>query len=93
MFGLIVSLAQQPNHLVFVPEEHEQGQPEKELETAQLEGRAEDDRWYLRKDGSRFNGNSVLTALTDQGTTDGFAKILRDLARQRQAEEERDRLV
>ena len=83
----------QPSSFIYTPEDREQGVPEQELERAQYAGRASDDRWHLRKDGSRFYGNGVLTALhSEQGTPDGFTKILRDLTRQQQAEEERERL-
>src|SRR3712207_5617879 len=40
--------------IIFTPEDRERGEPEGEMETALREGRAEDKRWHLRKDGSRF---------------------------------------
>ena len=84
----------QPFGFIFLPEEREQGLPQKELETARYEGRVSEDRWYLRKDGSRFFASGVLTVLhDDQGTPDGYTKILRDLTRQHQAEEENARLL
>jgi PAS domain S-box-containing protein len=84
----------QPSSFIFLPEDRKRGVPERELETAQYVGRAADDRWHLRKDSSRLYVNGVVTALhTEQGTPDGFSKIVRDLTRQRQAEEERERLV
>jgi PAS domain S-box-containing protein len=40
--------------LLFTPEDREDGRPERELRLAEEEGRAEDERWHLRKDGTRF---------------------------------------
>lgn len=79
---------------IFVPEDRDLGLPRQELEGARYGGRTTDDRWHLREDGSRFFAGGVLTALhDDQGTPDGYTKILRDLTRQREAEEERARLL
>ncbi|PSR55932.1 hypothetical protein AHMF7605_21715 [Adhaeribacter arboris] len=74
--------------IVFVPEDRDQMAPEKESETAHQEGRAENERWHLRKDGSRFWGSGITQPLRDeQGKTIGFVKIMRDLTEQRQMEE------
>ncbi len=60
------------------------GKPEWELEVAAKEGRLEDEGWRLRKDGSRFWSNVVITALRDRtGTLIGFAKVTRDLTERR----------
>lgn len=84
----------QPGAIIFTPEDRERGEHEREFETARREGRANDERWHLRKDGGRFWANGVLSALHDaRGNPDGFSKILRDLTRQRQAQEERERLL
>jgi len=78
----------QPNSFIFTPEDRAQGVPERELETARREGKAMDERWHLRKDGSRFWASGVMTALYDEeGKLDGFAKILRDLTKERQTQE------
>jgi PAS domain S-box-containing protein len=53
----------QPGSFIFTPEDREQGAPEQEIETAQLKGRTNDERWHLRKDGSRFFARGVLTDL------------------------------
>ncbi len=64
------------------------------LEEARYGGRMTVDRWHLCKDGSRFFASGVLTALyDDQGTPDGYTKIVRDLTRQREAEEQKVRLL
>jgi PAS domain S-box-containing protein len=84
----------QPGSFIFTPEDREQGAPEQEWQTVQIEGKAHDERWHVRKDGSRFYASGILTKLyDDKGNPDGFAKILRDLARQQQAEEEQERLL
>jgi PAS domain S-box-containing protein len=75
---------------VFYPEEAlAQHWPEYELKTAESEGRFEDEGWRLRKDGSRFWANVVITALRDaSGQLIGFSKITRDLTERRRQEEE-----
>ncbi len=75
-------------HVFFTPEDRERGAPEEELATAVRDGKAEDDRWHLRKDGSRFWGSGVVRALHNEaGQVEGFVKVLRDLTEQRQAQE------
>jgi len=62
--------------------------PQRELETALTEGRVEDEGWRLRKDGTRFWANAVITALHDEkGTLKGFLKITRDLTDRKHVEE------
>jgi PAS domain S-box-containing protein len=54
--------------------------PARELQMASVEGRFEDEGWRVRKDGSRFWANVVITALRDEdGKLIGFSKITRDL--------------
>jgi PAS domain S-box-containing protein len=66
----------------------ESGWPQYELEMAAKDGRFEDENWRLRKDGSRFWANVVITALRDNdGTLTGFAKVTRDLSARRATEE------
>jgi PAS domain S-box-containing protein len=74
---------------IFYPRELvEQGFPEFELRTAANTGRFEDEGWRIRKDGSRFWANVVITALRDKhGTLLGFGKVTRDLTERREAEE------
>ena len=62
---------------------------DQELETAEREGRYEAEAWHVRKDGSLFWANTVLTALRDPqtGSLVGFARVTRDLTENRAAEE------
>src|SRR5438045_205500 len=63
--------------------------PWRELETAEREGRVEDEDWRIRKDGTRFWADTVMSALRDDnGALFGFAKLTRDLTDRRAAEEE-----
>lgn len=72
----------------YPPDEIAAGKPEWELEVAARDGRFEDEGWRLRKDGTRFWANVVITALrAPDGTLLGFAKITRDLTERRLAED------
>ena len=74
--------------IFYPPEDVAAGKCELELEVAAREGRFEDEGWRIRKDGSRFWANVVITALRDpEGVLIGFAKVTRDLTERRQAEE------
>jgi len=65
------------------------GHPQRLLQRAVDEGRVEDFGWRVRKDGTRFFADVVITALRDEaGNLTGFAKVTRDLTEKR-AEEER----
>ena len=73
---------------IFYPRESvETGWPDRELEIAASEGRVEDEGWRLRKDGSRFWSNVIITALRDrQGKLVGFTKVTRDMTDRRRIE-------
>jgi PAS domain S-box-containing protein len=74
--------------VLFTPEDIERAAPELELETAEREGRAEDERWHVRRDGSRFWASGVTTPIRDNaGHLRGFVKIARDNTRRRLHEE------
>jgi PAS domain S-box-containing protein len=74
----------------YPPEERAAGTPELLLRRAEREGRAGHEGWRLRKDGSRFWADTVITALRGpRGELQGFAKVTRDMtARQRERENE-----
>jgi PAS domain S-box-containing protein len=66
------------------------GKCELELDVATRTGRFEDEGWRVRKDGSRFWANVVISAIRDgNGTLVGFSKVTRDLTERRRNEEER----
>ncbi|MEJ7599570.1 MAG: PAS domain S-box protein [Kofleriaceae bacterium] len=66
------------------------GKCEHELEVASREGRFEDEGWRLRKDGTRFWANVVISAIHDEeGHLVGFSKVTRDLTDRRRSEDER----
>jgi PAS domain S-box-containing protein len=78
----------------YTPEDRAAGKPDSVLETVRREGRFEEESWRIRKDGSRFWANVVITALRDQtGRITGFAKVTRDLTEKRTAEENELSLV
>jgi PAS domain S-box-containing protein len=74
----------------FYPSEDVQsGKPQIELGVATAEGRFEDEGWRVRKDGSRFWANVVITALRDYtGQLRGFGKVTRDITERKHAEEQ-----
>jgi len=72
----------------YPPETLQAGLPARELEVAEATGTFEDEGWRVRKDGSLFWANVVVTALRDAaGTLVGFAKVTRDLTHRRDHEE------
>src|SRR5262249_3020289 len=78
----------------YPPEAIESGWPQHELEVAKVEGRFEDEGWRVRKDGSRFWANVVITTLRDEaGNHRGFSKVTRDMTERKRAEENARRLV
>jgi PAS domain S-box-containing protein len=73
----------------FTPEDVQKGAFEQELRKAAETGRASDDRWHVRKNGSYFFANGVTTSLRDeQGALLGFVKIMRDRTDRKRLDEE-----
>ena len=78
----------------YTPKDREAGRPAWLLGQAAELGRVEDEGWRVRKDGTRFWADVILTALRDpSGQLQGFAKITRDLTERRQAQEQEQRLL
>ena len=74
--------------ILFTPEDNERGQAEREMQIALTQGQAENERWHLRKDGSRFWASGLMMPLLDEGeNVQGFVKIMQDKTAQRQANE------
>jgi len=73
----------------YPPDDIASGKPAHELIVAAQEERFEDEGWRLRKDGTRFWANVVITALRNEnGDLVGFAKVTRDLTERRSAHEQ-----
>lgn len=75
--------------LFFTPEDLQRGVPRQEREAALGSSGGSDDRWHVRKDGSRFWSGGMMTPLWDDGRLRGFAKTMRDRTGWKQAEDER----
>lgn len=77
--------------LFYPPEEVANGKPEQDLIVAARDGRAEDEGWRRRKDGSRFMASVIINAVKDSaGQLHGFVKVTRDITERKQIE---DKLV
>jgi PAS domain S-box-containing protein len=78
----------QHGRIIFTPEDSAARKPELEMHLALTEGKAENERWHLRKDGSRFWGSGLVMPLRDAaGDVQGFLKIMQDKTDRRQVEE------
>src|SRR5829696_3429149 len=74
--------------VLFTPEDRESGAPEREQRKARTEGRAEDERWHMRKDGSRFWASGfVRPVLDEEDNLSGCSMVARDLTERKRAEE------
>lgn len=71
--------------IVFLPEDRQAGAPADERDRALKQGRAENERWHVRKDGSRFYCSGTLTPLGEDQLR-GYVKICRDLTQRKQQE-------
>lgn len=83
-----------PIDRLYLPEDYASGAPQDELSRARDTGSALEERWYVRKDGSRFwaSGHTVVLR-TAEGLIRGYAKIMRDLTERKMTEEELEHRV
>lgn len=82
----------QSGDIIFTAEDRAAKAPDTEMQTALDSGRASDERWHLRKDGSRFFGSGVMTVMHDAaGEAIGFVKIFRDQTEALRAKEALER--
>lgn len=78
----------------YTEEDRQSGRPARLLEQVRREGRIEDEGWRVRKDGTRFWANVIITKLLDEhGNIAGFAKVTRDLTNRRDAQEMERKLI
>jgi PAS domain S-box-containing protein len=78
--------------LFYTPEDREAGVPQRLLSEAAEHGRVEVEAWRVRKDGTRFWADVIITALRDdQDRLTGYAKVTRDLTERKEAEDARAR--
>src|SRR4051812_8475615 len=79
--------------MFFTAEDRQRGLPEMELRTAEATGRSEGEGWRVRKDGSRFWGDEIMSPIRgSSGELQGFAKVVRDLTDRQRAALEREQL-
>jgi PAS domain S-box-containing protein len=72
----------------YTPEDIHSGKPSELLRLAETEGKARAEAWRVRKDGSRFFADVLITALRDKaGNLKGFVKLTRDITERRNAEQ------
>jgi PAS domain S-box-containing protein len=72
----------------YEPRDVELGKPERALKEAAVTGRFEEEGWRVRKDGSRFWANVIMTAVKDEaGKLQGFVKVTQDMTERKRAEE------
>ncbi len=72
--------------IIFTPEEIKDGIPAKEMQKALKKGSAEDERWHVRKDGSRFYASGIMQPIKD-GKVKGFVKVARDMTERLKSEQ------
>jgi two-component system CheB/CheR fusion protein len=77
----------QPADIIFTSQDQQLKAPDKEMKTALKKGRALDERWHKRKDGSSIFMSGVLTPMFNEGKLTGFVKVARDITAQKQAED------
>jgi two-component system, cell cycle sensor histidine kinase and response regulator CckA len=79
----------QDSTALFTPEDRARGEHRTELRTAAEQGRASDDRWLVRKDGSRFWATGITAKVNDPaGRLIGFSKVFRDRTDEKEAHDQ-----
>ena len=74
--------------ILFTPEDIQQGLPEQELKSATSGEKTAREGWSVRKNGSQFRGDSLVTAVWENGVLQGFAKILHDVTERKLAQDQ-----
>ena len=75
-------------HVFYSPEDIKAGKPDLEMHEVRAHGRFEDEGWRVKKDGTKFWANVIMTALKNEaGEITGYSKITRDLSERRKVEE------
>ncbi len=93
MFGYAeVEMIGQSMTLIFTPRDRDLGIPQDEWRRAREDGRATDERWHQRKDGSTFYCSGIVTPMYDNGLV-GYAKIARDLSDAKRTEAQLEALL
>ena len=76
----------------FSPEDVRSGQPEHEIETALAHGRADSNCWQVRKDGTRFWCQAIVTPLFNENKqARSFARVMHDLTESEATQAQRSR--
>jgi PAS domain S-box-containing protein len=70
----------------YTREDRMQGKPENALQVARTLGKYSEEGWRVRKDGSQFWANILITSIFEDGRLFGFAKVTRDLTEQKRTE-------
>lgn len=78
--------------IIFTDEDRAAGAPEKEMEAASEKGKAEDERWHQRKDGSRFFMSGVMRPIYD-GKLTGYVKVARDMTQQKLLDQQKEDFI
>jgi PAS domain S-box-containing protein len=76
-----------PFSTIFTPQDVQAGIPQRELTTAKSEGKAEDERWHQRKDGSRFWASGAVVPVTGENGEQQYVKVVRDATDRKRAED------
>ena len=80
--------------VIYTPEDIASGAAAQELKDAETNGQAADERWHVRKDGSRFWASGIVSSLKSRtGELRGFVKIMRDSTERKMAAAEREILL